>query len=232
MLENPPKQASRGVGLALPQPRPRCPGPDFSSHSCVARDRLDPFKNAFKANGKIKSSIWPHQARTYGSPSLFLKKVLPANTGSTFSQIEQRATYVKKGKNTVIIYDVPAAVYGSRLDTYIRKAKMIIVPVMPSPIDIKAAREFLNNLRSLGPVIRNKIKVGLVANRARANTNIFLELDDYLVKEKGLRYITAFRDNTNYIKSARSGLGIFEMGESATAQDREEWKPLIRWLGL
>lgn len=139
---------------------------------------------------------------------------------------------VKKGKNTVIIYDVPAAVYGSRLDTYIRKAKMIIVPVMPSPIDIKAAREFLNNLRALGPVIRNKIKVGLVANRARANTNIFLELDDYLVKEKGLRYITAFRDNTNYIKSARSGLGIFEMGESATAQDREEWKPLIRWLGL
>ncbi len=42
----------------------------------------------------------------------------------------------------------------------------------------------------------------------------------------------AFRDNTNYIKSARTGLGIFEMGESATAQDREEWKPLIRWLGL
>jgi len=59
-----------------------------------------------------------------------------------------------------------------------------------------------------------------------------LELDNYLVKEKGLKYITAFRDNTNYIKSARSGLGIFEMGESATAQDRAEWKPLIRWLEL
>ena len=103
---------------------------------------------------------------------------------------------------------------------------------MPSPIDIKAAKDFLNSLRSMGPVIRNKIKVGLVANRARATTNIFLELDTYLVKEKGLKYITAFRDNTNYIKSARSGLGIFEMGESATAQDRAEWKPLIRWLEL
>ena len=139
---------------------------------------------------------------------------------------------VKKGKNTVIIYDVPAAIYGSKLETYIKKADMIVVPVMPSPIDIKAAKEFLNNLRSMGPVIRNKIKVGLVANRARANTNIFLELDNYLVREKGLKYITAFRDNTNYIKSARSGLGIFEMGESITAQDREEWKPLVRWLEL
>ena len=139
---------------------------------------------------------------------------------------------VKKSKNSVVIFDVPAAVYGSRLDTYIKKANTIIVPVMPSPIDIKAAKDFLNSLRSMGPVIRNKIKVGLVANRARATTNIFLELDTYLVKEKGLKYITAFRDNTNYIKSARSGLGIFEMGESATAQDRAEWKPLIRWLEL
>lgn len=139
---------------------------------------------------------------------------------------------VKKTKNSVVIFDVPAAVYGSRLDTYIKKANTIVVPVMPSPIDIKAAKDFLNSLRSMGPVIRNKIKVGLVANRARATTNIFLELDNYLVKEKGLKYITAFRDNTNYIKSARSGLGIFEMGESATAQDRAEWKPLIRWLEL
>lgn len=139
---------------------------------------------------------------------------------------------LKKNKNTVVVYDVPAAVYGSRLDTYIKKADMIVVPVMPSPIDMKAAGEFLVSLRSMGPVIRNKIKVGLVANRARANTNIFLELDTYLVKEKGLKYVTAFRDNTNYIKSARTGLGVFEMGECATAQDREEWKPLIRWLGL
>ena len=140
--------------------------------------------------------------------------------------------HLKKTKNSVIIYDVPAAVYGSRLETYVKKADCIVVPVMPSPIDIKAARDFLNNLRSLGPVIRNKIKVGLVANRARANTNIFLELDSYLVREKGIKYITAFRDNTNYIRSATTGLGIFEMGESATAQDREEWKPLIKWLQL
>ena len=139
---------------------------------------------------------------------------------------------LKKNKNTVVVYDVPAAVYGSKLDTYIKKADIIVVPVMPSPIDMKAAGDFLASLRSMGPVIRNKIKVGLVANRARANTNIFLELDTYLVKEKGLKYVTAFRDNTNYIKSARTGLGVFEMGESATAQDREEWKPLIRWLGL
>ena len=139
---------------------------------------------------------------------------------------------LKKSKNSVVIYDVPAAIYGARLDSYVKKADMIIVPVLPSPIDMKAAQVFIQRLRSMGPVIRNRIKVGLVANRCRANTNIFLELDTYLLKEKGMKYITAFRDNMNYIKSARAGLGIFEMGECATAQDREEWKPLVRWLGL
>ena len=139
---------------------------------------------------------------------------------------------LKKGKNRVVVYDVPAAVHGSRLNNYIKKANIVVVPVMPSPIDMKAAKEFIHSVRSMGPVIRNKIKVGLVANRCRAYTNIFSELDNYLLKEKGMKYITAFRDNTNYIKSAKSGLGIFEMGEAATAQDREEWKPLVRWLGL
>lgn len=139
---------------------------------------------------------------------------------------------LKKGDKRIVVYDVPAAIYGSRLDSYVKKANWIVVPVMPSPIDMNAAKDFIQHLRSLGPVIRNKIQIGLVANRCRANTNIFLELDDYLLKEKGMKYITAFRDNTNYIKSARTGLGIFEMGESATAQDREEWKPLVKWLGL
>ena len=137
---------------------------------------------------------------------------------------------VSKKSDEVTIFDVPAAIYGARLQTYIKKARKIIVPVLPSPIDMSAARDFLNSIRSLGSVIRNRTDICLVANRCRANTNIFEELDDYLVKEKGIRYVTAFRDNTNYINAAKKGIGIFEMGESMTAQDREEWKPLISWL--
>ena len=137
---------------------------------------------------------------------------------------------VSKKENDITIIDVPAAIYGARLQTYIKKAKKIIVPVLPSPIDMSAARDFLNSIRSLGSVIRNRTDICLVANRCRANTNIFEELDDYLVKEKGIRYVTAFRDNTNYINAAKKGIGIFEMGESMTAQDREEWKPLLSWV--
>ena len=137
---------------------------------------------------------------------------------------------VSKKEDEITIFDVPAAIYGARLQTYIKKARKIVVPVLPSPIDMSAAKDFLNSLRNLGSVIRNRTDICLVANRCRANTNIFEELDDYLVKEKGIPYVTAFRDNTNYINAANRGLGIFEMGEAMTAQDREEWKPLLSWL--
>ena len=73
---------------------------------------------------------------------------------------------LKKEKKSVVIYDVPAAIYGSRLDTYVKKANMIIVPVLPSPIDMKAAKVFIQHLRSMGPVIRNQIKGS--GTRARA----------------------------------------------------------------
>ncbi len=163
-----------------------------------------------------ESSMQWINARPLSKPKIFGTK--------KFNKIQ------KKKKDSVVVYDLPASLYGSRLENYIKKADVIVVPVMPSPIDMRAAKEFISSLRSMGPVVRKRVKIGLVANRCRANTNIFLELDDYLVKERGIKYITAFRDNTNYIKAARSGVGIFEMGEALTAQDREEWKPLIRWI--
>jgi len=163
-----------------------------------------------------ESSMQWINARPLSKPKIFGTK--------KFNKIQ------KKKKDSVVVYDLPASLYGSRLENYIKKADVIVVPVMPSPIDMRAAKEFISSLRSMGPVVRKRVKIGLVANRCRANTNIFLELDDYLVKERGIKYITAFRDNTNYIKAAKSGVGIFEMGEALTAQDREEWKPLIRWI--
>ena len=126
---------------------------------------------------------------------------------------------VSKKEDEITIFDVPAAIYGARLQTYIKKARKIVVPVLPSPIDMSAAKDFLNSLRNIGSVIRNRTDICLVANRCRANTNIFEELDDYLVKEKGIRYVTAFRDNTNYINAAKRGLGICLLYTSDAADD-------------
>ena len=71
---------------------------------------------------------------------------------------------VKRAKNAVVIYDLPAAIYGNKLTSYIKKANIVVVPVLPSPIDMKAAKEFIQSLRAMGSVIRNRVQIGLVAN--------------------------------------------------------------------
>lgn len=130
----------------------------------------------------------------------------------------------------VVIIDAPASVHGTELTQFARKAETFIVPVLASPIDMRAAVKFIQELKNTGPVSRKQAKIGLVANRARGYTNIFLELDDFLSSVRGVPYITALRESSNYIRAADRGLGIFEFAPGATAVDREEWKPLIQWL--
>lgn len=135
-------------------------------------------------------------------------------------------------RHAVVVHDAPAAVHGSALKLLLRRADRIVVPVLPSPVDMRAAGRFIEELRAALPPGRQAPPVAVVANRARGYTNVFLELDAYLSRLSGVRYVTALRESSNYLRAAQRGLSIFEFAPAATAVDREEWKPLIRWLGL
>ncbi len=132
-------------------------------------------------------------------------------------------------KTDIVILDVPAAVHGAELTKLVRKAQTILVPILPSPIDMRAATNFLSELKKSAPVSQKKAKIALVANRAREITNIAWELEEFLSKQK-IPYLTMLRDNQNYVRAAERGLGIFEMGPAATAIDREQWQPIIKWI--
>ena len=135
----------------------------------------------------------------------------------------------------VLIIDTPAAVAEKRLSKYLRKAQSLIMPIIASPIDIRAAEKFLEELLSFKGTINNKIKIATVANRVREDTLIAAKLEHYLdnVKlpsGKKLPFMTMLRASQNYIHAAERGLSIFELPPSKTYYDREQWAPLLRWL--
>ena len=145
--------------------------------------------------------------------------------------IAAHSNQVRASSNTdVVIFDVPASVHGGALAQLVKRAQTIIIPVLPSPIDMRACAKFLKELKATPTIANKQAKIGIVANRARGNTNIFLELDEYLEGLRGVKYITALRDTTNYLRAAERGLGVFDLAGSATAVDRAEWEPLIEWL--
>ncbi len=129
----------------------------------------------------------------------------------------------------ILIIDAPARSKGSELTSLIKHAETIVVPVLPSPIDMQAATNFLKNLKSVPKVIKKNAKIGVIANRVRENTLIFEDLDNYLTKAR-VPYIAALRDAQNYVRAYARGIGIFELPEYLAWQDWYDWDPLITWI--
>ncbi len=137
---------------------------------------------------------------------------------------------VRAPKDTeVMIMDAPARVQGAELAALVRRVQTIVVPVLPSPIDIRAAADFMKELLTTGKVSRKETRVAVVANRVRENTLIYHTLQAFL-KSLKIPFVTSLRDTQNYIRAEEKGIGIFEMAPSQTWQDREQWEPLVRWL--
>ncbi len=135
----------------------------------------------------------------------------------------------------VLVLDTPAAINDKRLFKYLGQAQTMIMPVIASPVDIRAAERFMKELFSLKGRINNKIKIATVANRVREDTLIAAKLEHYLSNlklpdGKKLPFMTMLRASQNYIRAAEKGLSIFELAPSKTYYDREQWAPLLSWL--
>ncbi|MET0498500.1 MAG: ParA family protein [Steroidobacteraceae bacterium] len=130
----------------------------------------------------------------------------------------------------ILVIDSPARTHGAEMNELVRRAETIIVPVLPSPIDLKASAHFLGELLELGKVQREQARLAVVANRVRENTLMFDELDQYLGKLK-VPYLTALRQSTNYLRAYQRGMGIFELPEYLAKPDWEQWTPITKLLG-
>ncbi len=137
---------------------------------------------------------------------------------------------VRFSKDTeIVIMDVPARVEGRELAGLVKRVETIIIPVLPSPIDIRAAAKFIKELLTSARVSRKETKVAVVANRVRENTLSYHALYAFL-KSLKIPFITTLRDTQNYIHAEEKGVGLFEMAPSKVWQDLEQWDPLIKWL--
>jgi chromosome partitioning protein len=129
-----------------------------------------------------------------------------------------------------VIYDTPAAVRGKELTAMLRKAESVIVPVLPSPIDMRAATDFIREVLANGRVSRKEARLALLANRCRENTNVYHQLESFLSKIKKVPFISVLRETQNYNRAAERGLGIFELPPYQISRDLEQWDPVIKWL--
>ena len=129
----------------------------------------------------------------------------------------------------VVVIDAPARTHGRELTELVRRAETVLVPVLPSAIDMQAAAGFITELLEVGKVARRQARIAVVANRIKENTLSFDELDAYLRKLK-VPYVATLRDAQNYVRAYGRGLGVFELPQYLAWPDWEHWRPLTDWL--
>ena len=150
-----------------------------------------------------------------------------------------------------VIMGVPAGAHGPDLTALVRRAQTVIIPVLPSPTDIRAAAHFIHEALLVGKIVRDETRLAVVANRVRENnsiqntmesvlnsmsisystlnTQIYHNLERFLSRLR-IPFIATLRESQNYLVADARGLGIFDLNRSQVTRDTEQWEPLLKWL--
>jgi chromosome partitioning protein len=128
-----------------------------------------------------------------------------------------------------LIVDTPAAIDPHALPEVTRGAHAILVPVMPSEIDIHATAKCVADLLLLAKVRRSEGRLGIVANRVRSNTLVSQSLMRFLYS-LDIPLVATLRDSQNYLRSAELGIGVSELPRWQALPDLGEWDRLLAWL--
>lgn len=132
---------------------------------------------------------------------------------------------VSPDTNTVI-FDLPANIGYNNIHSVTYDADSILIPVLPSPIDIYSATRFIAELLL---VTQRKRQLAVVANRTRQNTKSFQMLTRFLTSLQ-IPLIAVLRDSQNYVYAAGQGIGICEMPAYKVAKDIGQLQQIIDWL--
>lgn len=79
-----------------------------------------------------------------------------------------------------LVVDTPAAVEPQKLPDITRNATAVLVPVLPSDIDIHAAAKCISNLLLIGKIRREEQRIAVIANRVKKQTLMYKALMKFL----------------------------------------------------
>ncbi len=129
----------------------------------------------------------------------------------------------------VAVIDTPAGSDITELAALFQQNDSVLIPVLPSPIDIHATAHFIKELLTTGSIRKRKIRLAVIANRVRKNTKMYHALERFLFS-LNIPFISSLRDTQLYANAVEFGIGVQEINSPRSKIDREQWAPIIRWL--
>ena len=129
----------------------------------------------------------------------------------------------------VAVMDTPAGGDVTELVPLFETNDTVLIPVLPSPIDIHATAYFIKELLTTGKVRNKMIRLGVVANRVRKNTIMYHALERFLFS-LNIPFISSLRDTQLYARAVELGIGVQEINSPRNKVDKDQWAPIFRWI--
>lgn len=157
------------------------------------------------------------------------EKIHAANAApEKFGRLRSFEMYVQPETRHLIV-DAPAGASGVLLQEMLERANSILIPLVPSSIDLHATGNFLRELTAMGRMKTGSIRVAVVANKVRRSMPAYAPLQQ-LLDSLGLKLLARLIDSDIYMKAAESGAGIFEMNPSLASAERKQFLPIVEWV--
>jgi chromosome partitioning protein len=155
----------------------------------------------------------------------------PSAAPTIASWVADAATMTRPPSGTQnIVIDTPGGMTGLPLAKTVMLADAIFIPVCGSVFDRESASDCWAELRQHPKVKAGRCTIGAIGMRLDARTYAEEMVRDWAASVQ-LPYITSLRTAQLYVRAVENGLSIFDMPLNVSQQDREQWRPIIHWLG-
>jgi chromosome partitioning protein len=128
-----------------------------------------------------------------------------------------------------VVIDSAAGIRSGEVGEFLDSVDAVIVPILPSAIDLEAAEPFLGELADLPRIKRGKVPVALVANRLKPWTNASQQAID-VIKRFPFPIVAELRDTQGYVLASELGKSIFDYNSEVVRSHQDDWSKLLRWL--